>query len=239
MKKRRGYFFVKRCFDFFAALLGIIVTSPIWLITVIGIFVSDPGPIFYRAIRIGKDNCEFSMWKFRSMRVPRKESEKSEASFKADTNRIFPFGGLIRRLKIDELPQLLNILGGSMSVVGPRPAAKDQVEVMRAGKYGIASTVKPGLTGPAALYDYIYGDSVEELEEYEKLVLPTRLELEAYYPTHMGIGYDIKMIWYTVVCILASIFKREPKKIFKELTSAVEPAREENVKQEETFSEKI
>ena len=218
---RRGYFFVKRGFDIFASFLGLVVTSPIWLITIIGIELSDPGPIFYRAKRIGKDNKEFTMWKFRSMRVPKKESEKSEASFKADTNRIFPFGELCRRLKIDELPQLLNIFFGSMSIVGPRPAAKDQVEVVRAGKYNIASTVKPGLTGPAALYDYIYGDSVEELEDYKRLVLPTRLELEAYYPEHMSIGYDIKMIWYTVVCVLSSVFKKEPKRIFSELTGSV------------------
>ena len=219
---KSAYSFFKRAFDIFASLMGIIASSPIWVVAIIGILVSDPGPIFYKAIRIGKDNKEFAMWKFRSMRVPRKESEKSEAGFKADTNRIFPFGALIRRLKIDELPQLINILGGSMSIVGPRPAAKDQVAVMRAGKYNIASSVKPGLTGPAALYDYIYGDSVEDPDDYERLVLPTRLELEAYYPSHMGAWYDIKMIWYTAVCILASIFKKEPKRIFKELTSCVE-----------------
>ena len=216
------YRFVKRLFDITASLLGIIVTSPVWLIAIIGIEVSDPGPVFYRAIRIGKDNREFAMWKFRSMRVPKKESEKSEASFKADTNRIFAFGALIRRLKIDELPQLLNILGGSMSVVGPRPAAKDQVAIMREGKYNIAATVKPGLTGPAALYDYIYGDTVEDPQEYERLVLPTRRELEAYYPTHMGAWYDIKMIWYTVVCVLASVFHKQPKRIFAELISCVQ-----------------
>ncbi len=222
MKKRRGYFFVKRAFDIVAAFFGILITSPIWIITIIGIEVSDPGPVFYKAKRIGKGNSEFIMWKFRSMRVPKKETEKSEASFKADTNRIFPFGELIRRLKIDELPQLLNILFGSMSIVGPRPAAKDQVEIMRSGKYNIASTIRPGLTGPAALYDYIYGDSVEDLEDYKRLVLPTRLELEAYYPTHMSVGYDIKMIWYTVVCVLASVFHKEPKRIFAELTSCVD-----------------
>lgn len=219
--KRKGYFFAKRAFDIVASILGIAVTSPVWLIAIIGIELSDPGPVFYRARRIGKDNREFIMWKFRSMRVPRKESEKSEASFKADTNRIFPFGELCRRLKIDELPQLLNILFGTMSVVGPRPAAIDQCAVMRAGKYNIGSTVKPGLTGPAALYDYIYGDSVEDLEDYKRLVLPTRLELEAYYPEHMSFGYDIKLIWYTVVCILASVFKKTPKGILKELTECV------------------
>ena len=219
---RKGYFLVKRAFDVLASFLGIALTSPVWIIAIIGIELSDPGPVFYKAKRIGKDNREFTMWKFRSMRVPKKESEKSEASFKADTNRIFPFGELCRRLKIDELPQLLNIFSGTMSVVGPRPAAKDQVQIVRAGKYHVASTVKPGLTGPAALYDYIYGDSVEDPEEYKKLVLPTRLELEAYYPTHMGVWYDVKMIWYTVVCILAAIFKKQPKKIFAELTGCVQ-----------------
>ena len=219
--KKKIFLFFKRCFDFISAFLVFLVTLPIWLITVIGIFVSDPGPIFYKATRIGKDNKKFYMWKFRSMRVPKSDAEKSEASFKADEDRIFGFGRLIRRFKIDELPQLLNIMGGSMSVVGPRPASVDQVETMRAGKYIIAASVKPGLTGPAALYDYIYGDTVEDLEDYKKLVLPTRLELEAYYPEHMSVWYDIKIIWYTAVCIFASVFHKEPKKIFKELTSCV------------------
>lgn len=222
--KRKIYFFVKRAFDIIAALLGIIGTSPIWIIAMIGIFVSDPGPLFYKANRVGKDNRDFHMWKFRSMRVPRKESEKSEASFKADTNRIFPFGQLCRKLKIDELPQLLNILGGSMSVVGPRPAAKDQAAIVRAGRYAVAASVRPGLTSPAALYDYLYGDDVEDPEEYEKLVLPTRLELEAYYPTHMSIGYDIKLIRYTVVCILCKLVHKFPQKILDEMVRTAQTA---------------
>lgn len=216
------YRVVKRSFDFMASLLALIITLPVWLVAIIGIEVSDPGPIFYKATRIGYKGEEFYMWKFRSMRVPKKDSEKSEASFKADTDRIFAWGAVIRKLKIDELPQLLNIISGSMAIVGPRPAAKDQVKIMREGKYAIANTVKPGLTGPAALYDYIYGDTVEDLEDYKCLVLPTRRELEAYYPTHMSVGYDIKMIWYTVVCVLASVFKKEPKKIFQELVSCVD-----------------
>ena len=215
--KRSGYFFTKRLFDIAAAALGLVITSPVLLITAIGIEISDPGPVFYRAERIGKDNNAFRMWKFRSMRVPRKESEKSEKSFKADVNRIFPFGGVIRRLKIDELPQLINILNGTMSVVGPRPAAKDQVQIMRAGKYNLASAVRPGLTGPAALYDYVYGDEIADPQEYEKLVLPTRRELEAYYPRHMGLGLDSRMIFWTVCCICDSIFRRKPEKIYHTL----------------------
>lgn len=222
--KKTAYFFVKRAFDIVASLIGILGTSPIWIIAILGIVISDPGPVFYKACRIGKDNKEFYMWKFRSMRVPRKESEKSEASFKADTNRIFAFGQLCRSLKIDELPQLLNILGGSMSVVGPRPAAKDQVAIMRAGPYAVAASVRPGLTSPAALYDYLYGDEVEDPEEYERLVLPTRLELEAYYPTHMSAWYDVKLIWYTVVCIFCRLLHKFPQKIFDEVVAAAQTA---------------
>lgn len=228
---RKGYLFCKRCFDIVAALLGLIVSSPIWIVTILGIWFSDPGPIFFRARRIGLHNEEFAMWKFRSMRVPRTEAQKSEASFKADVDRIFPFGHVIRKLKIDELPQLLNVLDGSMSVVGPRPAAKDQVHVMRAGKYAIAAEVRPGLTSPAALYDYLYGDSVEDLEDYERLVLPTRLELEAYYPTHMGVRYDLKLIWYTVICVLSMIVRKEPKWMLAELIACA-PEKAENKQKE-------
>lgn len=211
------YLTFKRIFDIIAALLGILISSPLWLIAAIGIVLSDPGPVFFYARRIGKDDREFCMWKFRSMRVPRKESEKSEASFKADTDRIFPFGHVIRSLKIDELPQLLNILFGSMSIVGPRPVSVDQVKVMRHGVNRITGSVRPGLTGPAALYDYIYGDNVEDEEEYEKLVLPTRLALEAYYPSHMSFLFDVKMVWYTVVCVLFTLFHKTPVKILDDL----------------------
>lgn len=208
------YNIVKRVFDFVASLCGIIVTSPLWVFAIIGILLSDPGPIFYMANRVGIDNKPFKMFKFRSMRVAKDADEKN---FKADTNRIFPFGELIRRLKIDELPQLINILLGHMSVVGPRPAAKDQLDIVRGGKYGVCASVLPGLTGPGALYDYIYGDTVTEEGEYEEKVLPTRLELEVYYIKNKGILYDLRMIWYTVICIFCSLLRRQPEGIIGEL----------------------
>ena len=232
------YRFLKRSFDIFASLLGMIVTSPIWLIAIIGIEVSDPGPVFYMASRVGKDNKTFRMFKFRSMRV---DNKANESSFKADTNRIFRFGALIRRLKIDELPQLLNIFLGHMSVVGPRPASVDQAHIVRGGRYAVASSVRSALTGPSALYDYIYGDTVEDEAEYEEKVLPTRLALEVYYVEHMGVFYDIRIIWYTVVCILASVFHKTPKKIFAYLTDCVndqvDQNKDEALKEEVTINE--
>lgn len=216
------YPLVKRAVGFTASLAAIIVTLPFWIIAVIGIEISDPGPVFYMADRVGYKGKEFTMFKFRSMRVARTKDEKSEAGFRADSKRIFAFGAFMRKTKIDELPQLLNVFIGNMAFVGPRPAAKDQAKITRGGKYAVANTVKPGLTGPAALYDYIYGDSVEDPEKYELTVLPTRLELEAYYPGKMSAAYDLKMIWYTVVCICCSVAAKRPEKILAELISAVE-----------------
>lgn len=212
----------KRVFDMTAALLGLIGTSPLWIVAAAGILISDPGPVFYMANRVGKDNKPFRMFKFRSMRVDKGADEKS---FMAEESRIFAFGNFIRRFKIDELPQLLNIIMGDMSVVGPRPAAKDQTEIVRAGKFSCAADVKPGLTGPGALYDYIYGDTADSEEEYQATVLPTRLELEVYYIKNKSALYDFRMILYTVECIFCTVFRREPERIIAELKSCAETER--------------
>ncbi len=148
------YRITKRFFDIICALVGIIGTSPIWMFSIIATLLSDWGPLFYFANRVGKDNKTFKMWKFRSMRVAR---GANEASLRPDQDRIFWWGKWMRRLKIDELPQLINILNGTMSVVGPRPAAVDQVEITRGGENAIASTVPCGLTSQSSLWDYIYG----------------------------------------------------------------------------------
>ena len=96
------YRHVKRAADIVCALIGIIGTSPAWLFAIVGILISDPGKIFYVSTRIGKNNKPFRMYKFRSMKEAK---AANEASLRADNSRIFPFGNLIRSLKIDELPQ--------------------------------------------------------------------------------------------------------------------------------------
>lgn len=211
------YSFIKRCFDFFCALLALIVLSPIFLLTALGIIISDSGPIFYKANRIGKGNKKFKMYKFRSMRVLKAPQEGAEVSLRPDEDRIFPFGHLIRKLKIDELPQLINILNGTMSIIGPRPVAEDQFDMFRYGKWNEAAKVPVGLSGPAALYDYIYGDQITDEEEYMEKVYPTRRELEYTYVQKAGLGYDLKMIVYTVICILYSLAGKECKWILNEL----------------------
>lgn len=208
------YKIAKRVFDFVCALLGIIGTSPFWLIAIVGILLSDWGPIFYTAHRIGKGNRPFKMYKFRSMRVAK---AANEASLRPDEDRIFAFGHFIRKVKIDELPQLLNILNGTMSVVGPRPVAQDQFELFRTGKWNLAAEVPVGLSGPAALYDFIYGDQFTDEKEYMEKVFETRRELEYVYVKKAGFWYDLKMIVYTVVCILYALAGKECTWILNEL----------------------
>lgn len=204
----------KRAFDIAASALGLVVTCPVWLAAVIGIELSDPGPVFYMANRVGFHNEPFRMFKFRSMRV---DNQANEKSFKADVNRIFPWGAFMRSSKIDELPQLLNVFLGDMSVIGPRPASADQVSITRGGRFLQVGSVKPGLSGPSALYDYIYGDTVTDEAEYEKLVLPTRLELDRYYIRAASWKLDMKIIFWTVRCILNSVFHRSSEKMLAQL----------------------
>ena len=202
------YKYLKRAFDLICAILGIIGTSPIWIVSILLTELSDPGPIFYFANRVGKDNREFKMCKFRSMRVAR---GANEASLRPDQNRIFWWGKAMRRLKIDELPQLINILNGTMSIVGPRPAAKDQVEITRGGENAIAASVPCGLTSQSSLWDYIYGDQFTDEEEYNEKVLPIRLKLDVYYVKNACFSGDIKLIIWTVIAILYTACGKYPQ----------------------------
>lgn len=211
------YRIIKRAFDFICALIGIIITSPLWIIAIVGILASDWGAIFYTAHRIGKGNKPFKMYKFRSMRVLKAPKKGSEASLRPDEDRIFPFGHFIRKVKIDELPQILNILNGTMSVIGPRPVAQDQFDLFRTGKWNLAAEVPVGLSGPAALYDFIYGDQFTDEKEYMEKVFETRRELEYVYVKKKGLWYDTKMFIYTFICIFYAVIGKECTWILNEL----------------------
>ena len=217
--------FLKRLIDFLLAFFGLLLSSPLWLLAIIGILINDFGPVFYLSSRIGKNNKEFKMIKFRSMRIVKNDDE---SSLRPDQDRIFFVGRIIRKLKIDELPQLLNILAGHMAIVGPRPVAKSQMHFFRAGKYEETKKVRPGLTGPAALYDYIYGDQFEDndLEKYESEVLPTRRELELVYIRKIGFCFDFKVFFDTAWCVICRLFRRTPKSLLHKLTKLAEENKE-------------
>ncbi|PMD72987.1 sugar transferase [Companilactobacillus nuruki] len=155
-QQRYIYRFAKRCFDFFASLMGLIILLPIFLVIAIAIKIDDPhGPIFYQQVRIGKMQKKFQMFKFRSMCVDAdqklnqltQKNEVAGAMFKMKHDpRVTKVGHFIRKYSLDELPQLLNVVLGQMSLVGPRPPLPN--EVNRYDMFDIQRlNVKPGCTG--------------------------------------------------------------------------------------------
>ena len=193
------YDFFKRCFDLLFAVLFLIVFSPVYLLTFIIIKIVSRGPAIYKAKRVGKSGKLFDCYKFRSMRV---DSGKVRLTTLENDDRIFPFGKFIRKAKIDEMPQVVNILTGDMSVVGPRPEDKENSDKVYVGEYKHILDVKPGLTSTASLYDYTHGELFEDEESYEKIFLPKKLKLELYYVNHRSFWYDIILVLKTAWLIL-------------------------------------
>ena len=204
------YSFLKRCFDLLFAVLFLLVFSPVYLLTWIIIKIVSPGPAIYKAERVGKNGVLFDCYKFRSMRV---DSGKVRLTTLENDDRIFPFGKFIRKAKIDEMPQVVNILKGQMSAVGPRPEDKENADKVYVGEYKHILDVKPGLTSTASLYDYTHGELFEDEESYEKVFLPKKLKLELYYVNHRSFWYDIVLILRTAWLI---ILKTCGKKAFEE-----------------------
>lgn len=204
------YKFVKRCFDILFAVLFLIVFSPVYLLTWIIIKIVSPGPAIYHARRVGLHGRLFTCYKFRSMRV---DSGKVKLTTLQNDDRIFPFGNFIRKTKIDEMPQVVNILKGEMSVVGPRPEDEVNASKIYVGEYRHILDVKPGLTSPASLYDYTHGEKYEDEEDYEREFVPQKLQLELYYVRHLSFWYDIMLVLKTAwLIILTACGKKEFEK---------------------------
>lgn len=138
---------MKRLFDFLISLAAIIFLMPVLVVLALGVRIQDGGPSLFGQVRVGKDGCEFRMWKFRSMVV---NADRIGSYSTADGDpRITPLGRFIRRTSLDELPQLLNVLVGDMSVVGPRPDVPAQRSLYTEEEWSIRNSVRPGITGLA------------------------------------------------------------------------------------------
>ena len=181
------YAFVKRAIDIAASLLGIIVLSPVMLITAIAIRAYDRGPAFYKQVRLTKDGKEFEIFKFRSMRVNAESDGVARLATDHD-DRITPVGKIIRACRLDELPQLFNILKGDMTIVGPRPErpeiAKQYEEELP--EFRLRLQVKAGLTGLAQIYGRY------NTEPYDKL------RMDLMYINQMSFVKDLRLILATV-----------------------------------------
>ena len=193
------YHIIKRLLDIVLCSFAVLVLSPFYLFAAVGVFISSPGPILYHSMRAGKDKKPFKFYKFRSMHQPK---GKKKDMFMADPDRLFPFGQLMRRLKIDELPQLINVIKGDMSIVGPRPMTAEHVDEMYSGRYEKVASIRPGLTSAASLYDYTVGDTYHDDAAYRREVLPVKLEMELYYVEHESFLYDVSLVIRTVTTIL-------------------------------------
>ena len=201
-KEKPIFFFIKRCIDIILYLLGLIILSPVFLLIAILIKKEDHGNVFYKHKRIGHMNKDIYIYKFRSMTNKYKtfdefyqtlsdeQKQEWDENFKLENDpRITKIGNFLRKTSLDELPQIINILKGDMSVIGPRPVVNDEIE-----KYGNQKakflSVKPGLTG----YWAANGRSATTYED--------RIKLELYYIDHCSLLLDIKIFFKTILSVL-------------------------------------
>ena len=178
----------KRVVDLIGATVAIILFSPVMLLTVLVLALTEEGSVIYRQERVGLHNQVFYMYKFRSMIMQDEEKEKAEWSTRNDP-RITPVGKLIRRTSIDELPQLFNVLKGEMSLVGPRPERPQFVQKFRdeIPRYMVKHQVRPGMTGWAQINGYRGDTSIEK-----------RIEYDLYYIENWTMVFDMKILILTI-----------------------------------------
>ena len=179
--------FIKRAIDLFCALILVILASPIMLITAIIIKLSDFGPVFYKQNRVTRDGKVFKIIKFRSMRVDAEKDGKARLASKGDP-RITPFGRFIRKVRIDELPQLFNIIAGDMSFIGPRPERPEIIEqyIKEMPEFEFRTKVKAGLAG----YAQVYGKY--NTTPYDKL------KLDLFYIENYTTWMDLRLMLLTL-----------------------------------------
>ena len=180
--------YIKRIVDIFGALFGIIVFSPVMIVTAILVKLTDGGPIIYAQERVGLHNKPFKMYKFRSMAVQKPSEEKSKWTTPNDP-RVTAVGRFIRKTSIDEMPQFFNILSGNMSLVGLRPERPFYVEKFREEipHYMIKHQVRPGLTGWAQVNGFRGDTSIQK-----------RIDHDLYYIENWTLGFDFKIMFLTI-----------------------------------------
>lgn len=189
---------MKRLFDILVSLIILSVFLPFGILISLAIVLESKGGAFYRQERIGKNGVPFKLWKFRTMRVNADQLGKLTVGMRDP--RITRVGYFIRKSKLDEFPQFLNVLTGEMSIVGPRPEVQEYVSLYTEEQRKILS-VKPGITDYASLEYFkeneLLGKSENPRETYIHEIMPAKIELNKKYIANPTLGQDIKIMWHT------------------------------------------
>ena len=195
---------MKRLFDVVASGVGLLLLSPLFLLVAIWIKLDSPGPVFYRQVRVGRYNRDFRIFKFRSMRVG--ADKGSLVTIGGRDPRVTRSGYFIRKFKVDELPQLINVFIGDMSLVGPRPEVRHYVDYWTKEQLHVLD-VRPGITDPASIKFRNENELLEKAEDAEKyyieVIMQEKLRLYLEYVENHSFWYDIKLIFQTFAAIIA------------------------------------
>jgi lipopolysaccharide/colanic/teichoic acid biosynthesis glycosyltransferase len=193
--ERRGV--LKRAIDIAVSVAGLVVLSPLFALIALGVTIDSGKPVFFSQIRVGRNFRSFRIWKFRSMRADRAGPSITVTG----DERITRVGRLLRTLKLDELPQLWNVLAGDMSLVGPRPELPEYVEMFR-GRYRMILTVRPGITDLASVRyrneEFVLLQAANPHAEYVGRVLPAKLDLAEDYVRKRSLSLDLAILVDTV-----------------------------------------
>jgi lipopolysaccharide/colanic/teichoic acid biosynthesis glycosyltransferase len=194
---------MKRGFDFVSSLVGLILASPVLLVIAILIKKEDGGPVFYRGVRVGRFGKPFRIFKFRTMVV---NAEKLGGPSTADDDpRITKVGKFIRKYKLDELPQLINVLKGEMSIVGPRPEVQMYVDMFTEEEKAIIS-VRPGITDWASIWNpdegAILAGNRDPEKTYMEKIRPEKIRLQLKYVEEKSLWVDLKIILRTLMAVV-------------------------------------
>ena len=194
---------MKRIFDILVSGIGLICLSPLLLIVAIWIKLDSPGPFIYRQVRVGRYNKDFRIFKFRSMRIG--SDKGSLVTIGGRDPRITRSGYFIRKFKIDELPQLINVFIGDMSLVGPRPEVRHYVNYWTPQQMHVLD-VRPGITDPASIKYRNENELLAQAEDPEKyyieVIMQEKIKLYLDYAENSSFWYDIKLIFQTFWVII-------------------------------------
>ena len=201
---------VRRLFNLCVAIPTLLGISPILLLAALGIRLSSPGPILYRALRVGRGGRTFTMFKLRTMHC---RTVAGSSITSSNDPRVFTVGRILRAFKIDELPQLLNVVKGDMAIVGPRPEAPDIVERHYTPDYRRSLAVAPGLTSPGSIFYYTHGEQLladgEAEEFYVARLLPLKMTIDLEYLTHASLWSDDGVIFSTASVLIQKALGRK------------------------------